>query len=81
MPQCTICGYEIAPALTKEESICPTEDTDTTTPTVLTDKTNPRDGSILLWIIIIVTIVAFGCVVAVIVIKKKRENRKVVDQR
>lgn len=69
---CTICGYEIAPALGSEEITEPTESTDATTPTVPTDKTDPEDGSFPWWIIIIVAVVAIGGVVAVIVIKKKK---------
>ena len=69
---CTICGYEIAPALGSEETTGPTESTDATTPTVPTDKTDPEDGSFPWWIIIIVAVVAIGGVVAVIVIKKKK---------
>ena len=68
---CTICGYEIAPALGSEETTEPTESTDATTPTVPTDKADPEDGSFPWWIII-VAVVAVGGVVAVIVIKKKK---------
>ena len=66
---CTICGYEIAPALGGEET---TDPTDATTPTTPTDKNDPDDGSFPWWIIIIVAVVAIGGVVAVIVIKKKK---------
>ena len=82
---CTICGYEIAPALGNEEIQVPTdstdattptnstESTDATTPTVPTDKTDPEDGSFPSWIVIVVVI---GGVVIVVAIKKKRFAHK-----
>ena len=69
---CTICGYEIAPALGEEETTDPTESSDATTPTTSTDKTDPDDGTFPWWIIVIVVVVAVGGVVVVIVIKKKK---------
>ena len=73
---CTICGYEIAPALGNEETKVPTENDQTTnpttTPTAPTDKPDPEDGNFPWWIIAIVAVVAVGGVVAVIVIKKKK---------
>lgn len=72
---CTICGYEIAPALGGEEAKDPTESTPATNPatdpTIPTDKTDPEDGNFPWWIII-VAVVAAGGVVAVVVIKKKK---------
>ena len=73
---CTICGYEIAPALGNEETKVPTENDQTTnpttTPTAPTDKPDPEDGNFPWWIIAIVAVVAVGGVAAVIVIKKKK---------
>ena len=68
---CTICGYEIAPALGGDETTDPTESTDATTPTTPTDKNEPEDGTFPWWIII-VAVVAAGGVIAVVVIKKKK---------
>jgi len=73
---CTICGYEIAPALGNEETKVPTENDQTTnpttTPTAPTDKPDPENGNFPWWIIAIVAVVAVGGVMAVIVIKKKK---------
>lgn len=69
---CTICGYEIAPALGSDETTEPTESTNETSPTVLTDKTDPKDGPSPWWIIVIVAVVVAGGVVAVVVMKKKK---------
>ena len=73
---CTICGYEIAPALGGEETKEPTESTPATNPatdpTTPTDKTDPEGGNFPWWIIIVVAAVAVGGIVAVVVIKKKK---------
>ena len=69
---CTICGYEIAPALGEEENTELTEDTDTTTPTVTTDKTNLEEGSFPWWIVIVAVVVVGGAITAFVVIKKTK---------
>ena len=68
---CTICGYEITPALGGEETKKPTEGTNATTPTEPTDEKDPEDGTFPWWIIIVVAVVAVGGI-AVVVIKKKK---------
>ena len=80
---CTICGYEIAPALGGEETTDSTENTDATTPTTPTDKNDPttpttptdkndpKDNTFPWWIIV-VAVIAVGGVIAVVVIKKKK---------
>lgn len=70
---CTICGYEIAPALGSEETKEPTESTDATTPTAPTDKNDPENGSFPWWIIVIVAVAAVGGTALFIVIKKKKQ--------
>ena len=68
---CTVCGYEIAPALGGDEATEPAESTGATIPTTPTDKNESEDGTFPWWIII-VAVVAVGGVVAVVVIKKKK---------
>ena len=69
---CTICGYEIAPALGSEEPGEPSESANGTTPAVSTDKNQPENGVSSRLIIVIVAVVAVGGVAAVVVIKKKK---------
>ena len=69
---CTVCGYEIAPALGGEETKEPTESTDATIPTTPTDKNDPEDSTFPWWIIVVVAVVAAGGVVVIVVIKKKK---------
>ncbi len=70
---CTICGYEIAPALSSEEIEESTESTDVTTPITPADTTTSDGGSFPWWIIFVV-VVAVGGVVVFIVIKNKKES-------
>ena len=72
---CTICSYEITPALGVEETTTPTESTDTTAPTIPTDKTEPHSSSFPWWVIIVGAIVAVGGAVAVIATKKKKDKQ------
>ena len=75
---CTVCHYEIAPALGGEtaEPTEPTEGTDApaTEPTVVPneDPGDGEDGSFPWWVIAVVAVVAIGGVVATVVIKKKK---------
>ena len=71
---CTICGYEIAPALgakDTEPTTAPSAPAEPTEPTEPAEKNDSEKGSFPWWIIV-VAVVAVGGVVAVIVIKKKK---------
>ena len=67
---CTICGYEIAPAL-GEETTAPSEGTDETAPTTPVDQ-GDSNNEFPVWVVIVIAVVAVGGVVAFIVIKKKK---------
>jgi len=68
---CTICGYEITPALGSKEAEVSAKNTEATTLTFPTDKDTPEEGSFPWWIILVVVIAAAG-VSAFVVIKKRR---------
>jgi len=75
---CTICGYEIAPALGGNDETDPTTDvtgdpTEATTPTDATG--DPADDNGFPWWIIIVIAVVGVAVAVIVVIKKKKENK------
>lgn len=67
---CTICGYEIAPAL-GEETTAPSEGTDETAPTTPVVQ-GDSNNEFPVWVVIVIAVVAIGGVVAFIVIKKKK---------
>ncbi len=71
---CTICEYEIAPALGEEEPEPEVEEPETTAPTT-TEPTEPADneGAFPLWIVV-VSVVGVAAVAAavIVIIKKKR---------
>ena len=69
---CTICGYEIAPALGVEETTKPTDSIDSTIPSVPIDQNDSNGIGFPVWIVIVVAIVAIGGVAALVVIKKRR---------
>ena len=73
---CTICGYEIAPALGEPETEEPTdateEPTDATAPVSPADKIDPEEGAFPWWIIVVVAVVAIGGIAAVVAVKKKK---------
>ena len=76
---CTICGYEIAPALGEEETTEPiesteeipesTEDVDTSIPA---DQSGSEENAFPVWIGIVIAVVAIVGVVVFVVIKKKK---------
>ena len=66
---CTICGYEIAPALGVEETTEATENTDETGPK---EKDDSAEGEFPWWIII-VAVVIIGGASTIVVIKKKKQ--------
>ena len=80
---CTVCSYEITPALGNAEtqvpsdstdittSITSSESTDSTTPTTPNENKESEDENFP-WLSIIIVAVAVGSVMAVIIIKKKK---------
>ena len=68
---CTICGYEIAPALGEPETETPADATET--PTINADVPAGDDGGeFLLWIVIVFVAVVAVSAVAVAIVKKKK---------
>ncbi|MBE6980883.1 MAG: hypothetical protein E7437_01020 [Ruminococcaceae bacterium] len=71
---CTICGYEIAPALGQEETTEaaePTETTEGTTPAASDDANESEDGSFPWWLVIVAAVILSG--VIVVIAKKKKK--------
>ena len=74
---CTICGYEIAPALGSKTTE-PTDATKTTEPTNADEPTTPVEQdppakeNFSWWIILVVAVVVGGCIAAFVIIKKKK---------
>lgn len=74
---CTICGYEIAPALGSEttESTDPTKTTESTNATEATtpvEQDPPAEKSFPWWIIIVAVVIVGGGIAAFIIIQKKK---------
>ena len=67
---CTICGYEIAPAL-GDETTTPSEGTDETAPTTPVDQ-GDSNNEFPVWVVIAIAVVAIGGIAAFVVIKKKK---------
>lgn len=68
---CTICGYEIAPALGEPETETPADATET--PTINADVPAGDDGGEFpLWIVIVFVAVVAVSAVAVAIVKKKK---------
>ena len=67
---CTICGYEIAPAL-GEETTAPSEGTNETAPTTPVDQSD-SNNEFPVWVVIVIAVVAIGGIAAFVVIKKKK---------
>jgi hypothetical protein len=78
---CTICGYEIAPALGAKETepaTTPSTPNEETKPTQSADPTEPKDeptddekAGFPIWIPIVIVVAVAGAVAAIIVMKKK----------
>lgn len=64
---CTICGYEIAPALGGSEETLP----DATEPT---NPDTPEDSSFPWWIVVVIAVVVIGGAVVFVVLKKKNSE-------
>ena len=69
---CTICGYEIAPALGAKETEPTTAPTVPANPTEPTEPADDEKAGFPIWIPIVIVVVIAGAVAAVVIIKKKQ---------
>ena len=67
---CTICGYEIAPALVEKESTEPSGITDATTPTVSVNQKDSGNNGYVVWVWVVIVVAVVSGIAALELVRK-----------